>query len=51
MLLWPDYWKSTVAPDFFTIAPEARSWEGARALLSLLSLLCRRTVCNRCRLA
>lgn len=28
MLLWPDYWKSTVAPDFFTIAPEAKAWEG-----------------------
>lgn len=31
MLLWPDYWGSTVAPDFFTIAEEAKPWEGARA--------------------
>lgn len=29
MLLWPDYWKSTVAPDFLSIASEARLWEGA----------------------
>lgn len=23
MVLWPDYWKPTVAPDMFQIAPEA----------------------------
>ena len=23
MVLWPDYWKPTVAPDMYRIAPEA----------------------------
>ena len=28
MLLWPDYWPPSVAPDFFAIAPEASPWDG-----------------------
>ena len=28
MLLWPDYWNSTVAPDLYVIAPEARHVAG-----------------------